>query len=277
MTSTGMLPLADAELYCEVRGAGPTLVIAQSGEGDANRTEALVQRLEPDFTVVTYDRRGPSRSVNHASRVSIATHADDVARLLEHVTDGPAAMLGCSIGATIGLHLAAVAPSRLTTLIAHEPISPWLLPAPARAQQQEELDEIVAIYRDHGWRAALPPMMRALGIDPTRQEREPGVDLPPLTAARAANLDHLLSRDIPAAREDDLDVDALRRSPVEIVPAVGTSTPVEVFDYQCAVQLATALSVPVRQLPGGHNGSITHPHGYGEELRRLLSGDAHQG
>lgn len=276
MTSTGMLPLADAELYFEVRGAGPTLVIAQSGEGDANRTEALVQRLEPDFTVVTYDRRGLSRSVNHASRVSIATHADDVARLLEHVTDGPATMLGCSIGATIGLHLAAVAPSRLTTLIAHEPISPWLLPAPARAQQQEEIDEILRIYRDHGWRAALPPMMRALGIDPTGQEREPGVDLPPLTPARAANLDHLLSCDMPAARDADLDVEALRRTPVQIVPAVGTSTPVQVFDYQCAVQLGTALSVPVQQLPGGHNGSITHPHGYGEEVRRLLNGDAHQ-
>src|SRR5699024_1937341 len=114
------------------------------------------------------------------------------------------------------------------------------------------------------------------GIDPTRQEREPGVVLPPLTPARAANLDHLLSCDMPAARDAVLDVEALRRSPVDIVPAVGASTPVEVFDHQCAVQLGTALSVPVRQLPGGHNGSITHPHGYAEGVRRLLSGGTHR-
>src|SRR5699024_8550435 len=82
--------------------------------------------------------------------------------------------------------------------------------------------------------------------------------------------------DMPAARDADLDVEALRRTPVQIVPAVGTSTPVQVFDYQCAVQLGTALSVPVHRLPGGHKGSITHPHGYGEEIRRLLNGDAHQ-
>jgi pimeloyl-ACP methyl ester carboxylesterase len=41
-------------------------------------------------------------------------HADDVHRLLAELTDEPAAMPGCSMGAAIGLHLALHHPGQIS-------------------------------------------------------------------------------------------------------------------------------------------------------------------
>src|SRR5690349_12079780 len=84
------LAVPGATLYYDVRGTGPVLLISQSGEGDADRTVDLVDALAEDFTVVTYDRRGLSRSVldDPAAVPTMVEHADDVHRLLAEVTDG---------------------------------------------------------------------------------------------------------------------------------------------------------------------------------------------
>lgn len=260
-----------ADLYYEIRGHGPMLVISQSGEGDANRSEELVRQLETDFRVVTYDRRGLSRSTIHGKPgASIATHAEDVVRLLDHVTGESAAMLGCSLGAAIGLHLAVSDPGRLSTLIAHEPITPWMLSSAARAEHLDELEKIQGCFRRGGWRAALAPMVRSLGIDPALQEHEPGVELPPITREREANFAYFLGHDVEAARNDALELDAVRDSTVRIIPAAGSLTPQHVFDYQCAEQLAVVRDVRLISFPGGHNGNLTHPAQYASIVSGLL-------
>lgn len=268
---SGTLSVPGADLYYEIRGSGPMLVISQSGEGDANRSERLVRHLEADLTIVTYDRRGLSRSTIHGTRgASIATHADDVIRVLDHLTDEPAAMLGCSLGAAIGLHVAVSHPARLSTLIAHEPITPWVLPSTARAEHLQELTEIQQRFNSDGWQAALAPMVRSLGIDPAHQEHEPGAELPPITPEREANFAYFLEHDVDAARRDTLELDDVRNSPVRIIPAAGSLTPPHVFDYQCAKWLATARGEPLITLPGGHNGNLTHPARYASLVRELL-------
>lgn len=272
---TATLPVPGAELYYEVRGHGPVLLISQSGEGDARRTDELVRRLEDEFTVVTYDRRGLSRSTIHDlyRPVTMATHADDVHRLLAAVTSGPAHMLGCSMGAVIGLRLAVEHPDQLDTLVAHEPVAPWLLPASDRAAHLRELEHCQQVFHAEGWQAALAPMARVLGINPVDQDVEPGVRLPSITAERAANFDYFLGHDFTAVREDWLDVAALRRSTVRIVPAVGDTTPQHVFDRNCATELAGLLATDVAVFAGGHNGNLTHPGAYATRVRALIAGE----
>src|SRR5689334_7714012 len=93
-TATGTLPVAGATIYYEIRGTGPILLISQSGEGDAGRSVDLAGHLSTDYTVVTYDRRGLSRSTpsGPARAATLAEHADDVHRLLATLTDKPALM-----------------------------------------------------------------------------------------------------------------------------------------------------------------------------------------
>ncbi len=259
-----------AEIYYEVRGEGPVLLLSQSGEGDADRGKDLVDRLVADFTVVTYDRRGLSRSTLDDPAVTMAVHADDVHRLLAEVTDAPAAMLGCSFGAALGLHVAARHPEQLHTLIAHEPVAPWLLPGDARERHVRELAEVQEVFEREGLAPAIKLVAEVLGIDPHSDDREPDLTAFPMTPQRVANFGFFLRHDLTAIRHDVLDPDAVRRSPTRIVAAAGRTTPRGVFDYLCAVELAALTGAEPQELPGGHNGNLTHPRAYADGIRRLL-------
>jgi pimeloyl-ACP methyl ester carboxylesterase len=63
----------------------------QGGDGDADGAAGLVEQLSSNLTVVTYDRRGLSRSTIEMGTPAptVATHADDVHRLLEAVSSEP--------------------------------------------------------------------------------------------------------------------------------------------------------------------------------------------
>lgn len=261
------LRVQNADLYYETRGTGPFLLISESGEGDAGRSVDLVTRLANDHTVITYDRRGLSRSTidNPAPVTTVRQHADDVHRLLAHLTGEPVIMLGQSLGASIGLHLAVHHPEQLSLLIAHEPVSPWLLPKPDQAGHRAELAEVRDLYLEAGLPAALKEIARILGI--TGGETEPGLTPQPMTPQRQANFDFFIRHDFLAVVEDDLDLSSCRTS---IIPAAGLTTPRHVFDHQCAVELAKLLGTDLTEFPGGHNGNTSHPHAYATRLRDLL-------
>ncbi|TWD81747.1 pimeloyl-ACP methyl ester carboxylesterase [Kribbella amoyensis] len=267
------LVVPGAVLHYQVRGTGPVLLIAQSGEGDADRSTDLVAQLTDAYTVVTYDRRGLSRSrlADPGRGVTLAEHTDDAHRVLAAVTDAPALMLGCSLGAVIGLRLARLHPEQLSTLIAHEPIAPGLLAEGTRIRHRQELADLRARYLRDGLAATVPEIARTLGIDPTHADAEPDLTPQPMTERRLGNFDHFLRHDFPAVLADDFDYTDLATSGLRIVPAAGRSTPATVFDRQCAVALAELVGHPVVEFPGGHNGNTSHPKAYAERLREALA------
>ncbi|MEV0970044.1 alpha/beta fold hydrolase [Microtetraspora glauca] len=271
-TTTGRLPVPGATLHYEVRGTGPTLLISQSGEGDAGRSTDLVDRISDDYTVVTYDRRGLSRStLDDPSRgVTLAEHAEDVHHLLAALTDEPALMLGCSLGAVIGLHLAVRHPGQIATLVAHEPVAPRLLPHAERVRHEEELAEIQRIHRRDGLEPAIKAITAVLGIDPANPDAEPGLTPQPMNAQRVANFGFFIEHDFTAVIGDTLSVTELPATSTRIVSAAGRTTPRAVFDYRCAQELAVVLGTEITEFPGGHNGNTTHPRAYAAQLRRVL-------
>ncbi|MFG2393187.1 alpha/beta fold hydrolase [Streptomyces lavendulae] len=271
---TSSLPVPGATLHYRLEGSGPLLLISQSGEGDADRTVDLVPHLTDAFTVLTYDRRGLSRSrlAEPGRTTSIAEHAEDVHRLLAALTDGPALMLGCSLGAVIGLHLAARHPGQVSTLVAHEPVAPRLLPAAERVRHEAELAGIRELHRTAGLAEALAAVARSLGIDPVRQETEPGLTPQPMDERRRANFGYFLEHDVLAVLQDTLDpAAALAGSTTRILAAVGATTPATVFDHGCVIALAELLGTGTETFPGGHNGNTTHPRAYAARLRALLA------
>ncbi|MDX3518293.1 alpha/beta hydrolase [Streptomyces scabiei] len=278
LETTGTLAVPGAALHYQVRGTGPLLLISQSGEGDADRSTDLVGRLADSYTVVTYDRRGLSRSRLAAPGrgATLAEHADDVHRLLASLTDTPALMLGCSLGAVIGMHVAVRYPGRIRTLIAHEPVAPRLLPDGERAHHERELAGLQELYLREGLAAALPEIARTLGIDPAATDTEPDLTPQPMNALRLANFDYFIRHDFTAVLHDTLDTSALKDTGTHIVPAVGRTTPRTVFDHRAATALAELLCREPRILPGGHNGNTTHPRAYAAQLREILGGEDRQ-
>ncbi|MCW2880178.1 MAG: ab hydrolase, alpha/beta hydrolase fold protein [Sphaerisporangium sp.] len=274
MTSD-VLRVPGGRLYYEVRGTGPLLLVLQGGEGDAGRTGGLVKRLVDDYTVVTYDRRGLSRSrSDDPSRpVSIETHADDVHRLLAALTAGPALLLGSSFGGLVGLSLAARHPQQVGTLVTHEPPALRFLPEATRAEADRVFDELEETYRNEGWGAAFKRLAEITGGG--SEDREPDVELPaPLSKQRIGNLHFFFTYDIPAVRRcllDLADIAALKAAPTTVVPAAGRTTKA-FFDHHCAEELARLLGSHVTEFPGGHNGLTTHPKAFAVRLREVLAG-----
>ncbi|MGW8763490.1 alpha/beta fold hydrolase [Streptomyces sp. NPDC055815] len=272
-TTVGTLDVPGAVLHYQVRGTGPTLLISQSGEGDADRSTDLVARLADSYRVITYDRRGLSRSRLDAPErgATLTEHADDVQRLLAALADGPALMLGCSLGAVIGLHAAVRHPGLIRTLVAHEPVAPRLLPDEERAHHEQELTALQGLYDQGGLGAVLPEIARTLGIDTTGADAEPGLTPQPMDARRIANFDHFIRHDFGAIVHDTLDTGALAGTGTRIVPAAGRTTPRTVFDHQCATSLAGLVGRELVEFPGGHNGNTSHPEAYAARLRQVLA------
>src|SRR5688572_26890330 len=83
----GLVEVIGASIHYQVSGHGPTLLLLSPGDGDADVFSDLVPLLD-GFTVVTCDRRGQARSaiVDPGEPITIATHADDMARVLVAVT-----------------------------------------------------------------------------------------------------------------------------------------------------------------------------------------------
>src|SRR5262249_59794224 len=135
-TKSNTLRVPGAALYYEVGGSGPVLLLICGGVYDAAGYAALAERLAGRYTVVTYDRRGNSRSPldGPPAPQRIQVHGDDAHRVLSAVgvtASEPAHVFGNSSGAMIGLELAARHPEQVRTLVAHEPPIFELLPDPA--------------------------------------------------------------------------------------------------------------------------------------------------
>ena len=268
------LRVPGASLYYTVRGAGPLVLILPGGDGDADASDTLAAQLVDHYTVVTYDRRGLSRSMLDAGTPPplLETHSDDAHRLLAALTSEPASVLGYSIGALIGLDLVARHPEQVGTLIAHEPPAPQVLPVAERAaaaavRAQEAVEEV---YQREGVAAAMQMFLTTLARV-TFDDREPEVVLPRPTPQRTANLTFFLTHDAPAVRRYTLDMAALRMTRTRLVLA-GGRTSREGWPFHAAAALADQLGAAFVEFPGGHNGAILHPRAFAARARAVLNG-----
>lgn len=112
----------DVELFYELSGSGEIPVVLVHGSWVSHHSwDAVVSRLEEPFRVLTYDRRGHSRSERPAGQGSIREDVADLAALIEQLGLAPAWVVGNSAGASIALRLAAEVPQLLLGLAGHEP------------------------------------------------------------------------------------------------------------------------------------------------------------
>ena len=94
------------ELYYEIRGAGPPVLLIMGATGDGGHFDALADVLADEFTLVSYDRRGNGRSPTPDGweTTSPEEQADDAAGLdhspiLTHCLQQGIAHLSLKIGA----------------------------------------------------------------------------------------------------------------------------------------------------------------------------------
>ena len=269
-----VLTVPGASIYYKVRGSGPLLLLLQGGGGDADASEGIVGRLLDRFTVVTYDRRGLSRSLLEEGAnapSSLETHSDDVHRLLAALSTEPVFLVGHSIGAVIGLDLVARHPEQVRVLVAHEPPATQLLPEEERTCAERAQEEVEETYHREGVAAAAKEMGAI--VRASARNREPDLEMPTPTAQTTANLAFFLTHDEPATRRHRLDIAALAAAPTRIV-FVGGRDSRGVWTRRSAEELAKRLGAEFLEFPGDHNGFTFHPRAFAAGLREILDGSA---
>jgi pimeloyl-ACP methyl ester carboxylesterase len=284
---TDTLDVAGATLYYEVRGAGPVLLLICGGVYDAAGYAGLAQRLADGYTVVTYDRRGNSRSplAGPPTPQRIEEHAEDARCILAAVGAGPALVFGNSSGASIGLDLVARHPELVRVLVAHEPPVFDLLDD--RDHFAALMSEVEQAYARDGAGAAGAVFGAGMHMrsgsdsdDAGEAERIPGgaeasTELDPELAAMMgrmpANMEFFIGYEVPPFGRFSPDLAALRAAGTRIVPAVGADSAGEP-PHRCGLVLADQLGTKAAVFPGDHGGFGSRVDEFAAQLREVLRG-----
>lgn len=97
------------------------MVLIHGSWGDHENWQGVVPGLSEHYRVLTYDRRGHSKSEKTPTQGSFDEDAVDASALLTKLGLAPAHVVGNSGGAIIALKLACKKPSAFRSLIIHEP------------------------------------------------------------------------------------------------------------------------------------------------------------
>lgn len=268
LTQVRTLRVPGCRLHYEVRGSGPALLLIPGSNGDAGLFDALADLLADGFTVITYDRRGFSRSALDGPFTGdwSETHTDDARRLLETVATGPASVFGSSAGAVIGLDLVSRHPDLVTRLISHEP--PMAEVLPDAADWRAFFANVRTTYRREGIGPAMALFMTGIGLDSLERPADPD---PGLIGRLSGNLDFFLSHEVREAPGYRPDLGALDAGRARIVMAGGRDSRRH-FPYRPAAALAARWGEPVIDFPGDHTGYWSRPAEFAAALGDALAG-----
>ncbi|MGE2816879.1 alpha/beta fold hydrolase [Mycobacterium heidelbergense] len=267
--TTHSLVVPGARLHYEVRGAGPLLVILGSPMPAADFAP-LADALAGDHTVVTTDPRGISGSpVDDPAQDSTPDlRADDVAAILDDLGADRADVVGSSGGAVTGLALVTRHPTRVGTLVAHEP--PLLELLPDAARQRANIEDIIDTFHREGLAAAMTKFMVNAGFQAGGDDTQGAPVAPQPSPQQLADGARFITHELRGTATYRPDIAALTRGPARVVVGIG-ATSGGLLTYRTSVALAELLGVQPIEFPGDHGGFISAPGEFADTLRATLS------
>ena len=153
-----------ADLFYEASGDGHPLVLVHGSWGDHNNWAAVVPGLAESFRVITYDRRGHSRSTGSGTT---ADDVADLAALIETVAGGTSHVAGNSFGAIVTLKCSIARPDLFRTLSAHEPPLFGLITSdPAYPSIAERIGAVVRILEDGDMETGAKTFVETIAFGP---------------------------------------------------------------------------------------------------------------
>lgn len=109
--------LRDIELYYEIQGAGPRLLVIGGTGWDLRRSPTIFEMPIADgFEILTYDQRGLGRSAKPDIRYS-ADYANDAVNLLDVIGWDRCHVMGISFGGMVAQEFALSFPERIQSLV----------------------------------------------------------------------------------------------------------------------------------------------------------------
>lgn len=238
-----------------------------------------------DRTVVTYDPRGVERSTREpgADLPGVATHADDVHRVIQAVGGGPVDLLASSGGAVTALELAAAYPQDVRTVVAHEPPLPSALPD--RVAVVAAMADLHDTYQAKGFNAAMAKFIALVMVEgeltaeyADRPDPDPAMFGMP-TEDDGSRDDLMFGVNMLTLPPYEPRYETIRTGTPRVLVAVGEDTG-EQMTGRAARAVAARLGTEAVVFPGGHGGfsggeygqPADKPDQFAAKLREVLAG-----
>lgn len=255
-----------ADIYYEVHGSGPALLFIAGAFSDVKQFGKVVPLLADEFTCVTYDRRGYSRSNGFEDKptTSVPDEADDAAALLEVLSVSPAAVYGISSGAIIALDLVIRYPAAVRAAILHEP------PLNAVVARPDDVGALIGEVIGKGMAAGGPPaaaeaFIRWVGGEADWASLDPGEQ-----EQIRKNAGTFFGYEVPAAmvayRPDDATLAAVS-IPIQVL----VSEQSHPFFTEASEWLAGRLRTKISRTPGTHTAFLGRPAELARNIRAFLN------
>ena len=120
------------------RAGAPRLALIHSLALDRSVWDGVVQRLEGDLELLTYDCRGHGQSPKAKGPYTASLFAHDLAELFDHIGWDTAAVAGCSMGGNVAQAFASEYPQRVTALGLIDTTAWYGADAPATFKERAE-------------------------------------------------------------------------------------------------------------------------------------------
>lgn len=116
-SSTGKVPVGGAEIFYEIHGDGPPLVLLHGGVTPSTTFGAPLAAMAKSHKVIAIHLRGHGLSTDSDAPWSADAMADDVAAVLRQLGIGKARIMGYSLGAAVALQVAIRHPELIEKLV----------------------------------------------------------------------------------------------------------------------------------------------------------------
>lgn len=284
------LGVPGASLYYETKGQGPLLLCISGADGSCEIWRAFADCLKDKFTVVMWDRKRDTRTVQEErSQLTyqpgrgfsrsylngaqgyehrLETDADDAARIIQHLAPNElATVIGNSAGAIVALKLLVRHPDIIRTLIPYEPPLASILPDAEDLRKQHQ--EVYNVYRRSGMHPAFENFAEVTKADQAMVVRASDPRLGPY---QFSNTQYWFEREFMFYPFAPFSVESeLKPLKDKLMPVVGELSSREPYQYRANATMAEAFGLDLVHLPGEHVGHATHPKNFAEELLSALN------
>lgn len=264
------IDIGDATVYYEQRGRGPVVLCISGVTGDSALWTGTAEALADEFTMVSYDRRGNSRSPRPESWISTSVdeQADDAAGLLRGLGLAPAVVFGASGGAVILTNLVLRHPDVVRGAVFHEP------PFVSVSSEADEVGKLMgALFEEGMTTGGLAGALEALLRWSWGEEGLAAVE-PQVRERMLSNAEVFLGMELGAFIEYLPTPEELSSVKVPHIVTAGAENrdPNAVYHhgYEESQWLATQMHTELLELPGRHAPYLTHPTAFADALRPLL-------
>ena len=187
-------PVNGIDLFYEVHGSGPTVVLAHGAGGNHASWYQQVPFLERYYEVVTFDHRGFGNSQDK-NGLGRGGFVDDLSGLVDYLGREKVALVAQSMGGGTCMGFTTRSPERVSALVMADTFGGMTLPEPFHTQQQEhsevtrgwsQLDRVVSKSlpaRDPA-KAQLYLQLASFNSDSVRTLNRPGTPAAPVSMDR---------------------------------------------------------------------------------------------